>query len=72
MSQTLRRLLTHYDVADILQCPARRVLRMARKQEIPCIEMPDGEVLFREEDIAKWLEERRRPAIDSEVSNDGN
>jgi hypothetical protein len=58
MDAALRPLLTHYDVADLLQMPAARVARMARARQIPCIVMPTGELLFQEDQLREWLAER--------------
>jgi hypothetical protein len=58
MEASLKPLLTHYDVADLLQMPAARVARMARARQIPCVIMPTGELLFQEQQLREWLAAR--------------
>jgi hypothetical protein len=52
----LPRLLTCNTVADWLNLSVRAVKGMARRKEIPCVQLPDGSVIFDEQDLASWLE----------------
>jgi excisionase family DNA binding protein len=58
-------LLTVRDVASLLRCSTGSVYRAALKKEIPSLRTPGG-VRFDEEDLARWLEEKKiehgRPA----------
>jgi hypothetical protein len=54
MDAALPRYLTAFDVADWLHIPARRVERMARAGQIPCVRLPDGGLLFDAAVLAEW------------------
>jgi hypothetical protein len=56
---TLPRLLIPDQVANWLCLPTRRVERMARRGEIPCITLPDDSIVFDAEELAEWLESLR-------------
>jgi hypothetical protein len=56
---TLPRLLTPMDVAGWLSLPAARVVRMARRKEIPAVELPGGGLVFDAADLAAWLQRRK-------------
>lgn len=53
------RLMTPSEVGDLLKLATSRVSRLAKQGRIPCIRLPDGELLFDRADIAKWLEARK-------------
>jgi hypothetical protein len=55
MDTTIPRLLTPRDVAQVLHMPSARVTRLARTGLIPCVQLPDGELVFREDDLARWI-----------------
>lgn len=59
MSTPLPPLLTPQEVGDWLSLPSERVTRLARRGEIPCIELPGGELAFDPDDLARWLDARR-------------
>jgi excisionase family DNA binding protein len=56
---SLPRLLDIGDVADWLHLPRRTVKGMARRREIPAVELPGGSVVFDAEDLAGWIEQRK-------------
>jgi hypothetical protein len=62
MDALLPRLLTAQDVALWLALPTGRVERMARAGQIPCVTLPDGSVVFDQEELAGWLDALRRDA----------
>jgi excisionase family DNA binding protein len=63
MSTTaLPQLLTPMDVAAWLSLPSASVLRMARRGEIPAVELPGGELVFDAADLANWLQRRKGAA----------
>jgi hypothetical protein len=39
-----------------------RVTRLAKRGELPCVVLPDGELRYSEEDLREWVAEFRRPA----------
>jgi hypothetical protein len=64
MSEPIPRLLTVFDVAELLHMPPARVSRLARAGAIPHIELPDKEFVFSESDLAEWLVSRKRQEIE--------
>jgi len=40
-----------------------RVTRLAKRGDLPCVILPDGEVRYSEDDLRSWVEEHRHPAI---------
>jgi excisionase family DNA binding protein len=63
MSTTL---LTDSEAAEILRLTARQVARLARRGELPSVELPGGEVRFDPDDLRAWVESRKRPAQSTE------
>lgn len=59
MSTALPHLLTEVEVAGVLRIPTRRVARLARDGRIPSITLPDGSVVFDQEDIRAWIVARK-------------
>jgi excisionase family DNA binding protein len=51
-------LLSVADVATMLQVSKPTVWRLVRLHGLPAVR-PSGDLRFREEDIAKWLESRK-------------
>jgi excisionase family DNA binding protein len=58
----LPHLLTPADVAGWLSLPARQVKRLARRGDIPAVELPGGELVFDADDLREWLR-RRKAAV---------
>jgi hypothetical protein len=56
---TLPRLLTAGEVANWLVLTAAAVDKMAKRRQIPCVELPDGSRLFEAEVLAEWVRARR-------------
>jgi hypothetical protein len=61
MSGTWTRYLIPGEVASILRMPPSRVSRLARGGVIPHFVLPDGELLFDEEEVRAWLQRNRGP-----------
>jgi hypothetical protein len=57
----LPRLMTPYEIGLLLSWPTARVLRMARAGQIPYVLLPDGDILFDEVDIARWIAGKKQP-----------
>jgi excisionase family DNA binding protein len=55
-------LLTETEVADLLGIIPRRVRRLARQGDIPCVRLPGDEIRFDESDLRDWLDSRKQPA----------
>lgn len=49
------RLLTAGDAADILQMPTAKVSKFAKRNQIPHVRLPDGEIRFVEADLWRWI-----------------
>ena len=45
-----------------------RLLRMAKRGEVPAVFLPDNEVRFDPTDLAAWVETYKRPGADTETS----
>jgi hypothetical protein len=54
MDAPLPRLLTPQEVALGLSLPTDRVIRMARRGDIPCVFLPGGDLLFDPPKLASW------------------
>jgi hypothetical protein len=61
-SLALPRLMSLADLAGWLRQPTRRVASMARRRQIPAITLPDGSMVFDEQDVAGWLQDRKTTA----------
>ena len=59
MSPTL---LTDSEAAEILRLTPRQVARLAKRGELPSVQMPGDEIRFDLEDLRLWVETRKRPA----------
>jgi excisionase family DNA binding protein len=55
------RLLTAREVAELLAVSVETVLRYARRGELPAIQLPGGQLRFREDDLDAWVAARARP-----------
>jgi hypothetical protein len=62
MDTMIQSLLTSHDLAAWLCATARRVERMARDGQIPCLIMPDSTIRFEPIEIRRWIKSRRREA----------
>ncbi len=52
-------LLTEIEAADILRLTPRQVIRLARRGELPSVQLPNKEVRFDRADIWKWVDSRK-------------
>jgi len=62
------RLLTTGDAADILQMPTARGSRLSKRDEIPHIRLPGGEIRFVKADLWAWIKARKRPGQEATSS----
>lgn len=53
------RYLSLPDLADLLRVPMRVVARWAKLGRVPCIELPDGELVFDAREIDAWILARK-------------
>jgi hypothetical protein len=60
MGTAIPTLWTPQDVGLWLTIPTERVIRMARQGRLPCITLPDGEVVFDAAQLVAWLNARRQ------------
>lgn len=60
MTGACQKLLTDGEAAELLRMIPSRLKRLARDQQIPYIQLPDGELRFHEPDIWQWVQEHRR------------
>jgi excisionase family DNA binding protein len=63
MGQTL---LTDSEAADFLRLTARQVARLAKRGELPSVNLPNGETRFDADDLRLWVETLKRPAAAGE------
>ncbi len=61
-------LLTDAEAARLLRMLRSRLVRMARRGDVPCIILPDGDVRFRRGDLAEWIGRHHRPAAHEGVA----
>jgi excisionase family DNA binding protein len=54
-------LLTPSTVAKWLNLPIRRVIRLAKRGDIPCIKLPGGDLAFDRRELAAWIAKHRHP-----------
>ena len=55
-------LLNESQVADLLGLTPRQVLRLAKRGELPSLNLPGGETRFDVDDLRHWVESLKRPA----------
>lgn len=55
---TIPKILRLREVGEWLHMPPSRVLRWTKQGKLPCILGPEGELLFPEPLLAKWLREQ--------------
>jgi hypothetical protein len=55
--------LDQYDVAQILLVSTRRVQSLVERNALPHILLPTGEIRFDIDDIYKWIEAHKQPAV---------
>jgi hypothetical protein len=55
-------LWTADQVAAYLCLRTRRVMQLAREGVLPCVRLPDGDVMFDPASLAEWIDSRRVPA----------
>lgn len=55
-------LIDEIEAARLLGLTTRQVMRLVRRDELPHVELPNGEVRFTEGDLSAWVESRKRPA----------
>ncbi len=53
-------LLDEYDAAAMLGLTKSKVVRMARRREIPCVELPNGGIRFDRADLAEWIKSLKK------------
>ena len=57
-------LLDEFDMAELLKLTPRQVVRLAKRGELPSVNLPGGEIRFDPDDIRQWVESRKRPSND--------
>ncbi len=55
-------LLTDAETAEILRLTPRQVVRLARRQELPSVVLPNRELRFDPAELSKWVDSHKRPA----------
>jgi hypothetical protein len=58
----MSKLITDTEAAEILCLTARQVSRLARRDDLPHVNLPNGELRFDPEDLRAWIESLKRPA----------
>ena len=54
------RLLTDAEAARLLRMLLARIKRLAKKNLIPHVALPDGELRFDEADLREWIDAHKR------------
>lgn len=54
-------LLTDVEAANLLRILRTRLVRLARRGEVPHVLLPDGEIRFRRQDLVQWVATYTRP-----------
>jgi excisionase family DNA binding protein len=57
-------LLTKDETAEVLRLTPRQVGKLARRGDLPSVNLPGNEVRFDPDDIRQWVESRKRPAAE--------
>jgi excisionase family DNA binding protein len=57
-------LITDSEAAEILRLTPRQVAKLARRGELPSVNLPGNEVRFDVDDIRQWVERHKRPATE--------
>ena len=60
----MTRLLTARVVAEQFDVSIETVLRWVRRDELPAIRLPSGQIRFREAELEEWLEQRSIGVVD--------
>jgi hypothetical protein len=55
-------LIDDNEAALLLRMLPARLVRLARRGQIPCIKLPDGEVRFDPAELSAWIDQFRQPA----------
>lgn len=58
------------EAGRLLNMLPARVARLAKRGELPCVLLPDGEHRYIADDLREWVLNRRRPAMTGEGSDD--
>lgn len=48
-------LISAHEAAELLSLPTARLKRLAKRQEVPHVMLPDGEIRFRPTDLEDWV-----------------
>jgi len=62
-------LIDVHDAAALLSISRARVARLAKTGQIPCVWLPDGELRFSEQDLTRWIDQHKQPAVETEDAN---
>lgn len=60
---TQQTLLDVYDAARILLLSVHRVRALVRKNQLPHIALPDGEIRFDAADLSRFVESHKQPVV---------
>jgi len=71
METTKPLLIDSREAGKLLQMLPNRVTRLAKRGELPCVLLPDGEYRYRTADLLAWIKEHRRPAT-ADADREGN
>ncbi len=55
-------LLTDSEAADFLRLTTRQVVHLAKRGDVPSVNLPDGELRFDADDLRQWVESLKQPA----------
>jgi hypothetical protein len=55
-------LIDNIDAGKLLSMPSTRVARLAKRGDLPCVVLPDGELRYSVDDLKTWIDHFRQPA----------
>lgn len=56
-------LIDAYEAGRLLDMLPARVKRLAKRGDLPCVRLPDGELRYLPDDLRSWVREYRQPAV---------
>ncbi len=65
----MRNLITDSEAAEILRLTSRQVAKLAKKGILPSVTLPGDEVRFDPDDLWRWVENLKQPAVKEDVAN---
>ena len=62
-------LVDNVEAGRLLDMPRQRVKRLAKRGELPCVALPDGELRYLPSDLVVWVNQHRQLPDDLATEN---